>query len=43
MFVFPEVGKEEVSIVFFGGLIEHVVECNHLSNIIGVSADKMNI
>ena len=34
LLVFPEVGNEEVSIMFLGGIIEHVVECNHLGNII---------
>ena len=43
LLVFPEVDNKEVSIMFLGGIIEHVVECNHLGNIIGVSSDKRNI
>ena len=43
LLVFPEVDNKEVSIMFLGGIIEHVVECNHLDNIIGVSSDKRNI
>ena len=43
LLVFPEVDNKEVSIMFLGGIIEHVVECNHLGNIIGVSSHKRNI
>ena len=43
LLVFPEVDNKEVSIMFLGGIIEHVVKCNHLGNIIGVSWDKRNI
>ena len=29
LLVFPEVNNKEVSIMFLGGIIEHVVECFH--------------